>query len=190
MPAEGPRSQEGHPKGIAGPRWPRVRISIATTMLIVLTASLAAATFTKTRMLFDRTSTDAIDYPAVFVLAITLTGIAIGGVRRYGLNQTLLHISTAFAIVSTAILFAEIHARLALYWLEFIVAFTVAVPFAVQALLLRSRPQSCEKRRIKRWTELVILAHLNVALAIAGTTASVQLAYMIVGAVTSARSTP
>ncbi len=188
MEAEEDSGQEGKARG--GAPDARLRLSIATTMLIVLTASLAVATFTKTRMLLDRTSTNAIDHPAVFVLAIFLTGLAIGGIRRYGANQTLLHISTAFAIVTTAILFAEIHERLALYWLEFIVAATVAVPFAVQGVLLRRRRQACEKRGIKRWVELVVLGHLTVILAFAGTLASVQLAEMTVGAVKSARARP
>jgi hypothetical protein len=164
------------------------RFSLGTAMLGVVAAALAFATFSKVRMSFDPTTALATDVPAVFVIAVALTGMAIGGARRYSVNQALVHISTAYAVVTSGILFAEMSDRLPFYWLEFVAATTVAVPFAVQGMLLRARRRErCEKRRIKRWVELLILSHLNIALAMAGTTGSMYTAEIFSGIVNQAR---
>lgn len=174
--------------GRSGKSMSRWRVSLATLMLMVLTAALGVATFVKVRLQFDPVSTEATDLPAVFVIAVALTGLAIGGARRYTTDQTLIHISTAYAVVTSGILFAEMSDRLALYWLEIVVAATIAVPFTVQALLLGARRRErCEKRRIKRWVELLILAHLNIGLAFVGTLASAQAAELFNGMVAQAR---
>lgn len=121
----------------------KVRISMADVLMLVLAAAAASALFARLRMMIKaKGATDHWDLhvPAVLVLAIVLTCVAIGSWRRFSLAGSTLCATSACLQILSLILLAETAktapttAKAMLYWLQACFALTVVAP----GLALRS----------------------------------------------------
>ncbi|MBX6314264.1 MAG: hypothetical protein IRY99_15330 [Isosphaeraceae bacterium] len=128
---DGPRPEAGEPLPPGQPRRPR--ITLGTAMIAVLALAAASALFVKIRrLLVGNAPPNGTDLGALTVLAIALTGIVIGCLRRTSPNRTLLQIAMTCGFALLLIEIGETYPRFIIYSFEVAFGLTIALPLLAQ----------------------------------------------------------
>ncbi len=149
----------------------RIRFSLATTMMFVLTAAAASALYVK---VLQRTtilvgSTWKLDAPTLFLLAIILTAIALAPWKAHSAVQTMLQVTLACLGCLTLIWIGEAHYERAIrYWFQASFAVMVTLPLFARRLVKSTMPRGPRRAWWKKTCEAVFFSFLNIMLVTAG----------------------
>jgi hypothetical protein len=145
----------------------KFRFSMATVMMLVVTAAVAFALFAKTR---DHIPTAqhpylAVDAPAVFVTSIVLTAIALGALKSHSPGQVMLQVVLACLSYIGLISLAELGAfRPLLYWFQASFAVLAAGPLVVRASVKADMERGPRRTWWKKSTEAVLFSFFTVVI--------------------------
>ncbi len=150
----------------------KVRFSMATLMIFVLTAAMASALFAEVRQhlpaSLSRTVKDAswtTDIPALLILAIGLTGIALGAWKGHSAVQMMLQIGLAYLGCLFLIWLQEAGLERAFrYWFQGMFAATVVLPLLTRRYVKAEMPRGPRRDQWKKTTEAVAFTFLNLLL--------------------------
>lgn len=162
----------------------RFRFSLATILMLVVTAAAASALFSKFNQLIKGTTSDAWDYdlPTLAVLAIGLTALALGGLKDHTAVQTMLQATLAYVGYLSVIWLSEAGLnRLLIYWFQMNFALTVALPMLARRYVKAALPRGPRRSWWKKTCEAVAFSFLNMLLVLAG--ASIQVLIVQYGTV-------
>jgi hypothetical protein len=149
----------------------RFRFTLAATMMLVLTAGAASALYVK---IFQHLGAAGVlgwqfDFPALFLLAIFLTAIALGSWKAHSAVQTMLQTTLACLGCLTLIWMGEAHYERAIrYWFQGAFAATVTLPLLARAIVKSSLPRGPRRDWWKKTCEAVFFSFLNIMLVTAG----------------------
>jgi hypothetical protein len=133
----------------------RLRLRLATLLVLVVASAPALALYAK---MLEHIGPGDLDAPAVTLLAIVLTGIAVGAWRRASPGQVIAQIGLACAAL---LVLVEISfTRLVNYWLAIVVAVTIVVPLLARSQASATQGSGTGSRRVA-WASTMLL---NVAL--------------------------
>lgn len=158
------------PEGLAITR--RFRFSMATILMLVVTAAAGSALFAKLRQLFGEPGAAPIwtvDIPSLVTLAIALTAVALGALKGHSAVQIMLQATLAYLGYLSVLWLveAEWH-RLLLYWFQATFALTVALPLVARRIVKNELPRGPRRRLWMRTLEAVVFSFLNMGLVLAG----------------------
>lgn len=128
---------------VGDPSAVRVRFSIGTLMVLVLASTLVVALFFQLVKLSESIGSGLLGGhgPAVLVLAIVLTAVALGCWRGASLDAIGFQISTCCALALVAIGFHQAGwYRPLIYWFQGVFALTIVTPLVGRRLSPRARP--------------------------------------------------
>lgn len=150
---------------------PRVRFSMGSISMFVVTAAAGSALFEKL-MEHSRTGvtpTWKYDSPTLVVLAIALTAIALGALKSHSAVQTMLQATVAFLGYFSLISIAESgHLRVLLYWFQSAFAATVALPLVARKVVKEQMPRGPRRNWWKKTCEALVFAFFNIMLVALG----------------------
>ena len=156
---------------------PRFRISLATVMIVVVTAAAASALFASlVRHLPTGTIPSAIRYDIaiLFVAAIILTGMAIAARKGHSPHLTMFQITLACLAYLGLLSLAEIsRGRPVYYWYQASFALMVVIPLIARRIIKRRIDKGPRRTLWMKRCEAVAFAFLNMVLVLIG--AGVQL---------------
>ena len=150
----------------------RIRFSLATTMMFVLTAAAASALYVK---VLQRTSalvgsTWKLDVPTLFLLAIVLTAISLSSWKAHSAVQTMLQVTLACLGCLTLIWIGEAQYERAIrYWFQASFAVMVTLPLFARRIVKSTMPRGPRRVWWKKTCEAVFFSFLNIMLVTAGT---------------------
>lgn len=150
----------------------RFRFSMATILMLVVTAAAGSALFAKVRQLFGDgggNPTWTVDIPTLLTLAIALTAIALGALKGHSAVQIMLQATLAYLGYLSVLWLveAEWH-RLLLYWFQVTFALTVALPLVARRIVKNELPRGPRRRLWMRTFEAVVFSFLNMVLVLVG----------------------
>jgi hypothetical protein len=151
----------------------RVRFSLATGMMLVVTAAAASAFFVKlskySENIAPASSISKLDPPILVTLAIGLTAVALGALKGHSAAQMMLQATLAYLGYLSLIWLSEGGwARLVLYWFQIAFALTVALPLLARRLVKSGMPRGPRRTWWKRTFEAMAFAFLNMLLVAVG----------------------
>lgn len=152
----------------------RIRFSMRSILMLVLTAAAASALFAKvSSLLAGRPSDWRVDAPALLLLGIGLTALAIGTVRRHTAFQTMLQATLSCVMLLVLVQFTDLRndfraIRAALYWFQGVFALTVALPLLAWRLLLAEMEVGGRRDWWRGTMEAVVASFFNLALVAIG----------------------
>ncbi|MDR3636707.1 MAG: hypothetical protein P4L84_23085 [Isosphaeraceae bacterium] len=152
-------------------RSPRVfRFSLGTLMILVLMMATISGMSVRMNHLLKTTSNSlAIDAPALAVIAITITAIAIVSVRRGTLHQGMLQITVCCALVLVTVGLMEAEWTRALrYWFQACFALTVALPLLLRRFAVGNGGTDPRRAWVLWTSEVLLAAFANVVLVLLG----------------------
>src|SRR5688572_2990196 len=148
----------------------RFRFSLATIMMLVVTAAAASALFAKVSHLIQGTTSGTWDFdtPTLAVLAVALTALALGAWKEHSAVQTMLQATLAYVGYLSVIWISEAGLdRLLLYWLQMAFALTVALPLLARRYVKAALPRGPSRSWWKKTCEAVAFSFLNMLLVVA-----------------------
>jgi hypothetical protein len=149
----------------------KLQIPMRTAMMMVLTVAVAAALFVK---VFEHTSGIpstgwGIDVPSLLLLAIVLTGTALGSWKEHTSFQIMLQIAIACLGYLVLIQIGEAQfERATRYWFQTTFALTVCLPLLARRYVKSKLPKGPRKAWWKKTCEAVFFSFLNLVLILAG----------------------
>ena len=149
----------------------RVRFSMGTIMIFVLLAATASALFAEARQ-HARLIADPewqVDGPSLLLLAIGLTGVALGAWKAHSASQTMLQIALACLGCLSLIWIGESGSlRAARYWFEAAFAVAVTFPLLGRRYVKAALPRGPRRNWWKKTCEAVFFSFLNLLLVTGG----------------------
>jgi hypothetical protein len=149
----------------------RLRFSMRTLAMLVLTAAVAAALFAKIAKHTSALPVPgwATDAPTLFVLAIALTAIALGSWKEHTAVQCMLQMTLTCLGCLTLIWIGEApYERAIRYWFQATFAATVSLPLVARRTVKTHMPRGPRRTWWKRTCEAVFFSFLNMMLVTAG----------------------
>jgi hypothetical protein len=146
------------------------RLRMSTLMMFVLMAAAASALFVEVR---GHTGPGIagwqVDGPTLFVLAIGLTGLALGAWKEHTATQTMLQVTLACLGCLTLIWIGEAGFNRGLrYWFQAAFGLTVPLPLLARRYVKATLPRGPRQAWWKRTCEAVFFSFLNIMLVTAG----------------------
>ena len=152
--------------------FPRFRISLATVMIVVITAAAASALFASlVRHLPTGPMSTAIRYDVaiLFVLGIILTGMAIAARKAHSPHLAMLQITVACLGYLGLLSLAEISlSRPLFYWYQASFAALVVVPLIARRIVKRQIEKGPRRTLWMKRCEALAFAFLNMVLVLTG----------------------
>jgi hypothetical protein len=149
----------------------RVRFTLATVMMLVVTSAAASALFAKVRE-HAAVATKPylkIDAPVLFVLSIVLTAVALGSMKGHSAVQTMLQVTVACLGYLSLIWLAEaMLERPLLYWFQVGFGVLVAAPMWARNVVKTEMDRGPRRDWWKKTFEAVIFAFLTMNLVLLG----------------------
>ncbi len=145
----------------------KMRFTMATVMMMVVTAAVASALFAKAR---DHIPTAqypylSVDAPAVFVLSITLTAIALGALKAHSAGQIMLQIVLASLAYLGLISLAEAgFVRPLLYWFQACFALLATAPLIARSYVKTEMERGPRRTWWKKTTEAILFSFFTIFL--------------------------
>jgi hypothetical protein len=149
----------------------RIRFSLATTMMFVLTAAAVSALYVKA---LEHTGTIAgpgwrFDIPSLFLLGIMLTALALGSWKAHSAVQIMLQVTLTCLGFLTLIWIGEAQYERAIrYWFQGAFAATVTLPLLARRSVKSSLPRGPKRNWWKKTCEAIFFSFLNMMLVTAG----------------------
>ncbi len=153
-------------------RLPRIRFSMASVMMLVVTAAAGSAFFVEVRE-HARTASIGMssqyDLAAVGTLAVSLTAVALGALKHHSAVQMMLPATITYLGFLSVIWIAEAgYERLLFYWVQIAFALTVALPLVARRHVKAELPRGPGRTWWKRTCEAVVFAFPNMVLVVLG----------------------
>ncbi|HEV3165014.1 MAG TPA: hypothetical protein VGZ22_13370 [Isosphaeraceae bacterium] len=149
----------------------KFRFSLATIMMLVLTAAAASALFVKCRQhtaVITQTLWK-VDAPSLLLLAIGLTAVALSSWKEHTAVQTMLQMTLACVGCLILIWIGEAqYGRGIRYWFQGTFAATVTLPLLARRLVKSELPRGPRRDWWKKTCEAIFFSFLNMMLVIAG----------------------
>jgi len=145
----------------------KMRFTMATVMMLVVTAAVAFALFAKAR---DHIPTAqypylAVDAPSVFVISITLTAIALGALKAHSSGQIMLQIVLACLAYLGLISLAELGAlRPLLYWFQSCFALLATGPLIARSYVKAEMERGPRRTWWKKTTEAILFSFFTISI--------------------------
>ena len=162
--------------------FPRLRISLATLMIIVITAAAASALFSRLVRHMPAGSAPAsirYDVATLVVMAVVLTGMAIAARKGHSPRLAMFQITVACLGYLGLLSLAEISTgRPIFYWYQATFAALVVVPLIARRLVKRRIEKGPRRTLWMKRCESVAFAFLNMVLVLIGV--GVQLIIVVV----------
>ena len=149
----------------------KLRFSMATMLMLVVTAAVASALFAKIRQHVPAVGQPylRVDAPALFVLSIGLTAVALGAIKSHSGFQTMLQVIVACLSYLSLIALAESgQERPMLYWFEASFAFLVTGPLLARRLVKTEMERGPRRTWWKKTFEAIFFAFLTIWLVLVG----------------------
>lgn len=152
----------------------RFRFSIATLLMLVLTAATASAFFAEVaehgEPPFGRGSSAwKYDAPTLGTIAIASTAVALGSLKGHTPVQTMLQAMLAYLGYLSLIWLGEAGMeRPLLYWFQASFTLTVALPLLARKWVKARMPRGARRTWWKRTCEAIVFSALNMLLVVAG----------------------
>ena len=143
----------------------KFRFSMATVMMLVVTAAVASALFAKARdhIPANQYPYMKVDAPAVFVASIVLTAIALGVLKAHSAGQVMLQVVLACLAYIALISLAEAHAfRPTLYWFQASFAVLAVGPLLARAYVKAEMERGPRRTWWKKTTEAVLFSFFTI----------------------------
>ncbi len=143
----------------------KFRFTMATVMMAVVTAAVASALFARARDHIPASSYPylTVDAPAVFVLSIILTAVALGALKSHTPGQVMLQIDLACLSYFGLILLAEAGAlRPLLYWFQVSFALQAALPLIARSHIKADMERGPRRDWWKKTTEAVLFSFFTI----------------------------
>ncbi len=159
----------------------RFRVSIATMLMLVLTAAVASAFFAEVRE-HGGSSTPVwkIDLPTLATVAIASTAVALGSMKGHSPVQMMLQATLAYLGYLSLIWLGEAKMeRPLLYWFQASFALTVALPMLIRRSVKARMPRGPRRTWWKRTMEAIVFSFLNMLLIVAGAMAQLYIAEIV-----------
>lgn len=149
----------------------RLRFSMATILTFVLMSAVSSALFAKL-LRYTRPIPAAgwkIDIPALFLIAILLTAVALGAWKNHSPIQTMFQIVlTCFGCLTFLWLAEARFERSIRYWYQITFALTVTFPLVGRQIVKNSMERGPRRTWWKKTTEVPFLSWLTLMLLSAG----------------------
>ena len=161
----------------------KFRFTMGTIMMFVLMVAAAMALFVKIRHHTDSMLPPGwnLDVPSLFLLAIFLTGVALGSWKEHTSVQIMLQVTLACFSCLTLIWISEAQYERAIrYWCQGTFAATVTIPMMARRFVKSGLPRGPRRDWWKKTCEAVFFSFLNIMLITAG--AAFQAFIIIYGA--------
>jgi hypothetical protein len=145
----------------------KFRFSMATIMMMVVTAAVASALFAKARDHVPNAQYPylSFDAPAIFVIGITLTAIALGALKAHSSGQIMLQIVLAYLAYLGLISLAEVGAvRPLLYWFQACFALLATAPLIARSFVKAEMERGPRRTWWKKTTEAVLFSFFTIVL--------------------------
>jgi hypothetical protein len=145
----------------------KMRFTMATVMMLVVTAAVAFALFVKSR---DHVPNNQypyinIDAPAVLVISIALTAIALGALKAHSSGQIMLQIVLAYLAYLGLIGLAEVGAfRPLLYWFQACFALLATAPLVARSYVKTEMERGPRRTWWKKTTEAVLFSFFTITI--------------------------
>ena len=145
----------------------KMRFTMATVMLLVVTSAVAFALFAKAR---DHVPNGQypyinVDAPAVFVISIALTAIALGALKAHSSGQIMLQVVLACLAYLGLITLAEIGAvRPLLYWFQVCFALLATAPLIARSYVKMEMERGPRRTWWKKTTEAVLFSFFTICI--------------------------
>jgi hypothetical protein len=148
----------------------RFRISMASIMMLVVAAAAASALFTKiVGTISGEFGEWKYDVPAVIIIAVALTAIALGAFRNHSGIQMMIQATGAYlGFLSMIWIIEQEHYRIAIYWFQILFAGLVVFPFLARRFARARSGVEDDPGWLARATEALPLAFGNMILVLAG----------------------
>ncbi len=163
----------------------RMRFTMASVMMMVVTAAAASALFAKIRLHVPASNQAFLrfDAPALFVLSIGLTAVGLGALKAHTGGQMMLQVTLACLGFVTLIGLAEAGwQRPLLYWFETSFGLLVTVPLLARRSVKAEMERGPRRTWWKNTCEAVFFSFLTSMLVLFGLFLQ-WLAYMVGGQV-------
>jgi hypothetical protein len=149
----------------------KMRFSMATIMMLVVTAAAASALFARVREHTPAATQPylRIDAPILFTLSILLTAVALGALKSHTAFQTMLQTTIACVGYLTLIWLAERGLeRPLLYWFQVSFGLLVTLPLLARRIVKSEMPRGERRDWWKRTFEAVFFSFLTMMLVLMG----------------------
>ena len=150
----------------------RPRLTMATVMVLVITAGSASALFARLAHHLPPippSSSMRYEIAGLFVAAIGLTGVAIAARKRHSPYLAMLQITVACLAYLILISVAEIsRLRPVLYWYQIAFAVLVVIPLVVRRIIKLRMEKSPRRAQWMKTCESLAFAFLNMILVLIG----------------------
>lgn len=149
----------------------KVRFTLSTVMMLVVTSAAASALFAKAHEHAPVAGKPylKIDAPALFVVSIGLTAVALGALKAHSAVQTMLQITLACLGYLSLIGLAELRLeRPLLYWFQGGFAVLVTLPLLARRFVKSEMARGERRDWWKKTFEAVFFSFLTMMLVLAG----------------------
>ena len=152
---------------------PRIRISIATIMMLVITAAAASALVARVvqplQKVLSSVPLGRYNLAAVLILGIVLTGVALAARKGHSPNQAMLQIALACLGFLFAVSLPDfLPPRARIYWLQVLFAVLVVIPLVVRRTLKNRTERGPQRAWRMKTCEAVAFAYFNMILVLVG----------------------
>jgi hypothetical protein len=153
-----------------------IRFSMATIMMFVLMVAAGMALFAKIQHLTNSVAAPGIlppgwnfDVPSLFLLAITLTAVALGSWKEHTAVQIMFQVTLACVGCLTLIWIGEAkYERAIRYWCQGTFAATVTLPMLARRYVKSGLPRGPRRDWWKKTCEAIFFSFLTMLLVTAG----------------------
>lgn len=149
----------------------RLRFSMGTILVFVLMAAVGSALFVKLFRYSELITTPGwkLDVPALFLIAIALTAVALGAWKDHSPVQTMLQIAiTCFGCLTFLWIAEAKYERAIRYWYQATFALTVTFPIVGRQFVKRTMERGPRRTWWKKTLEVPFLAWFTLMLLSAG----------------------
>jgi carbon starvation protein CstA len=149
----------------------KIQFSLGTLMMAVLAAAAALALYAKVLYHTEVVNQTVwkFDVPSLFLLAITLTALALGSWKAHSSVQILLQITLASVGCPILIWIGEgQHERVIRYWFQGTFAATVVLPLLARRYVKSRLPRGPKRDWWKKTCEAMFFSFLNMLLVTGG----------------------
>ena len=153
------------------PRMPAFRFSMGTAMMMVVAAAAASALFAKVHQHIPASNQAylRIDAPALFVLSIVLTAVALGALKGHTFLQMMLQVTIACPSYVGLVGLAEAGlVRPLLYWFQVSFGVLVTAPLVARQMVKQRMERGPRRKWWKNTYEAVFFAFLADMLVLLG----------------------
>jgi hypothetical protein len=149
----------------------KMRFSVRTLMMAVVTAGAASALFAKIEEHTEILTQNVwkVDVPSLFLLAIALSALALGSWKHHTTVQMLLQVTLTCMGCLVLIWIGESeYERGIRYWFQGTFAATVTVPLVARRIVKEHMPRGARRDWWKKTCEAVFFSFVNMMLVTAG----------------------